>query len=319
MAKRNRITRRSFVKAAGIGAAGLGTGLLALPARAKKAKKTLKILQWNHFVPGYDKWFNGTYTKEWGAKNDTEVIVDNIGLAGINARAAAEVSAQKGHDLFMFLAPPAAYEEQVIEHKDSSGLTERTGYQDEDDPGMGVGEVRYVLGGAEQEEGSLGGLIPKTGEAGGKGLGGAQRDLDPPRGREQRDGDWRQDWPGKSRQGSCSAAGSRACDGLLRDLEIRREHRWGEEVSGRLHRQFPSGIPGQRVLQYSVFLETDPGSRPAPGERLKSQSGRQVQGTGGFPGLGDHGALPRVRHRGDRGGLQDLGFEYEVTRWETQC
>ncbi len=118
MAKQNRISRRSFVKAAGIGAAGLGTGLLAVPARAQKAKNTLKILQWNHFVPGYDKWFNGTYTKEWGAKNDTEVIVDNIGLAGINARAAAEVSAQKGHDLFMFLAPPAAYEEQVIDHKD---------------------------------------------------------------------------------------------------------------------------------------------------------------------------------------------------------
>jgi len=56
--------------------------------------------------------------KEWGEKNGTEVIVDNIGLAGLNARAAAEVSAQKGHDLFMFLWPPPVFEEQVIDHKE---------------------------------------------------------------------------------------------------------------------------------------------------------------------------------------------------------
>ncbi|MDH3237913.1 MAG: extracellular solute-binding protein, partial [Deltaproteobacteria bacterium] len=88
------------------------------PRRSYGASKTLKILQWNHFVPGYDKWFNNTYTKEWGAKNGMEVIVDNIGLAGINARAAAEVSAQKGHDLFMFLWPSPDMEDQVIDHKE---------------------------------------------------------------------------------------------------------------------------------------------------------------------------------------------------------
>src|SRR5260370_7864906 len=117
MAKRNRITRRSFVKAAGIGAAGLGTGLLALPARAQKAKKTLKILQWNHFVPGYDKWFNGTYTKEWGAKNDTEVIVDNIGLAGINTLPPAEGSPPNAPDPFHISPPPAHYHSDVSHPK----------------------------------------------------------------------------------------------------------------------------------------------------------------------------------------------------------
>ncbi len=78
----------------------------------------MKILQWNHFVPGYDKWFNNQYIKEWGQKNDTKVIVDNIGLAGLNARAAAEVGAQQGHDLFMFLWPPPVHEDQVIDHKE---------------------------------------------------------------------------------------------------------------------------------------------------------------------------------------------------------
>ena len=117
--KRGRISRRDFVKAAGVGAlaAGLGPGII-IPGRARAAKKTLKIVNWVHFVPAYDEWFNQKYVKEWGRQNDTEVIVDNISLAAINARAAAEASAQKGHDLFMFLWPPPAFEEQVIDHKE---------------------------------------------------------------------------------------------------------------------------------------------------------------------------------------------------------
>lgn len=112
------ISRRDFMKVAGAGALATGLGAnIIIPGRAHAAK-TLRILQWNHFVPGYDKWFNNTYVKEWGAKNDTEVTVDNIGLAGLSARAAAEVSAQKGHDLFMFLSPPPVFEDQVIDHRE---------------------------------------------------------------------------------------------------------------------------------------------------------------------------------------------------------
>ena len=90
------VSRRTFIKAAGSAAfvAGVGTHII-VPGRASAQQKTLKILQWNHFVPGYDKWFNETYVKEWGEKNDTQVVVDNIGLAGLNSRAAAEVSAQQ--------------------------------------------------------------------------------------------------------------------------------------------------------------------------------------------------------------------------------
>jgi multiple sugar transport system substrate-binding protein len=112
------ITRRRFLKTTLAGAALAGTGTLMFPRYGAAQPKTLKILQWVHFVPGYDKWFNETYVKEWGAKNDTRVIVDNIGLAGLNARAAAEVSAQKGHDIFMFLWPKPDMEEQVIDHRE---------------------------------------------------------------------------------------------------------------------------------------------------------------------------------------------------------
>jgi multiple sugar transport system substrate-binding protein len=111
------ISRREFVKLTGAGALAAGVGPAFLfPRPAGAASKTLKILQWSHFIPAYDKWFDGVFTKEWGQKHDTTVSVDHITTAEINARAAAEVSAQKGHDLFMFLSPPAAYEKQVIDH-----------------------------------------------------------------------------------------------------------------------------------------------------------------------------------------------------------
>src|SRR5256885_12899009 len=113
-------SRGELIKAAGTAtAAGL---LLPRHGRAedakRKAKKTLRIVQWSHFVPAYDKWFNNQYVKEWGEKNDTEVIVDNIGIPAINPTAAAEVSAKKGHDLFMFLWPKPVYEEEVIDHRE---------------------------------------------------------------------------------------------------------------------------------------------------------------------------------------------------------
>lgn len=118
-------SRRRFIRAAGVAglAASVGPFILTRPARA--AKKTLKILQWNHFVPAYDKWFDNTYIKQWGEKNDTEVIVDHVGIPAINSRAAAEVSAQKGHDLFMFLSPPPVYEDQVIDHREIYEEVER--------------------------------------------------------------------------------------------------------------------------------------------------------------------------------------------------
>jgi multiple sugar transport system substrate-binding protein len=81
-------------------------------------KNTLKIIQWSHFVPAYDVWFDKTYTKKWGDKHDTDVQVDHINLAQLPARAQAEVAAQSGHDIFGHLSPQAGLEDQVINHKE---------------------------------------------------------------------------------------------------------------------------------------------------------------------------------------------------------
>ncbi len=121
-----KISRRKFVKLSGGAVAAAGfTSAFLFPQRALAQQKTLKIVQWSHFVPGYDKWFDNTFTKEWGAKNDTNVVIDHIAIGEINARAAAEVAAKKGHDLFMFLSPPAAYEKQVIDHREVYEEVER--------------------------------------------------------------------------------------------------------------------------------------------------------------------------------------------------
>lgn len=112
------IDRRRFIKTALKQAALVGTGSLICPRPVVAKQKILKIMQWIHYIPGYDKWFNESYAKEWGARNNTEVIVDNISLAALNARADAEALAQRGHDIFLFLWPRPDLEEHVLDLKD---------------------------------------------------------------------------------------------------------------------------------------------------------------------------------------------------------
>lgn len=110
-------SRRAFLRTVGVGSLAVaGFGPLFLTPQVRAQQKTLKILQWSHFVPRYDEWFDKKFTKEWGDKHNTQVTVDHISAAEIRARAAAEVAAQRGHDLFMFLDPPAVYEGQTLDH-----------------------------------------------------------------------------------------------------------------------------------------------------------------------------------------------------------
>src|ERR671937_806567 len=98
------VTRRDFLKTSGVaaGAAGLAPALSApFVSTALAQTKTLKILQWSHFVPQFDTWFDG-FAKNWGKQNGITVTVDHIPHLEEPARAAAEVAAGAGHDLIMF-------------------------------------------------------------------------------------------------------------------------------------------------------------------------------------------------------------------------
>jgi len=122
-----KLTRKELVKHAGVGAAAIGLGGASGVERAlgfsgphkythQHLKYNLSIQQWVHFVPAYDKWLDDVYIKSWGQANDCNVTIDHVNNTELPARAAAEVAAQSGHDLFMFLSPRADLEDQVIDH-----------------------------------------------------------------------------------------------------------------------------------------------------------------------------------------------------------
>jgi multiple sugar transport system substrate-binding protein len=120
------LSRRELLRRAGLGTAVVlysgaapKTAVPGVPKyRGRELQNRLRIIQWVHFVPAYDRWFDNTYTKVWGRKNDTEVTVDHINLTDLPARAASEVAAKSGHDLFQHLSPPSAFEDQVINLRD---------------------------------------------------------------------------------------------------------------------------------------------------------------------------------------------------------
>ncbi len=129
MAKNTRkgITRRDFVKTSGAGllALGLGGANLMAPTRARAAGKSLKILQWAHFVPSYDKDFFDPFAKNWGEAHGVDVTVDHIGLAEIAARTAAEIAAGEGHDLIEWVSPPSQLEPKVMDLTDLNQEAEK--------------------------------------------------------------------------------------------------------------------------------------------------------------------------------------------------
>jgi multiple sugar transport system substrate-binding protein len=92
---RRRITRRDFVTKGSLVAVGATAFPTILTACATfggasstpsaKGPRTLKILQWSHFVPAYDKWFD-PWVQAWGQMNNVTVSVDHINYADIPTR-----------------------------------------------------------------------------------------------------------------------------------------------------------------------------------------------------------------------------------------
>jgi multiple sugar transport system substrate-binding protein len=106
------LSRRRLLEAAGgIAVAG------AAARRAPAAQKSLKILKWSHAIAAYDGWF-ATFAREWGERNDTNVVVDRVGFGEIDAQVGVEAERRQGHDLVLFLNPGALLEDQVIDHRE---------------------------------------------------------------------------------------------------------------------------------------------------------------------------------------------------------
>jgi multiple sugar transport system substrate-binding protein len=102
---RKKLSRRQFLGAAGTGVAGAALLRMApwkagaAPAQIKGT--TLRMLQWSHFVPAFDAFFD-QFTADWGKANGVTVRVDHIPQLQLPARLASERAASAGHDIFQF-------------------------------------------------------------------------------------------------------------------------------------------------------------------------------------------------------------------------
>jgi multiple sugar transport system substrate-binding protein len=101
------IRRRQLLKNAGLAGAGLALAavagarpLTAAPASAPTPRRTraLKLQLISHFVVGYDDWIR-TLAVDWGRGRGVQVTVDFVTNLDVAARGAAEVAAQRGHDI----------------------------------------------------------------------------------------------------------------------------------------------------------------------------------------------------------------------------
>jgi multiple sugar transport system substrate-binding protein len=100
-----RLTRREFLTA-GVGVAGAAALTLAAPwevgvAPAQIRGTTLRILQWSHFVPAFDTFFD-KFAADWGKAEGVDIRVDHVQNLQLPARLASELAAGAGHDIFQF-------------------------------------------------------------------------------------------------------------------------------------------------------------------------------------------------------------------------
>ncbi len=123
---RPKVDRREFLKVAGAGvAAASSIPWIAGKAPAQIRGTSLRILQWSHFVPAYDVWFD-KFVKEWGDKNGVKARVDHIPHLELPARFAAEFAAGAGHDIIYFVGTilTGLYYKNLV---DITDITERIG------------------------------------------------------------------------------------------------------------------------------------------------------------------------------------------------
>jgi len=122
-------SRRTLLK--GAGAAGLAAAFPVSRATARTGRATLvqtpptrnisgtslNILQWQHFVPRFDEWFE-PFLQEWGEANGVEVKVDRVNTAEVPPGIAAEVGAGQGHDIVEHIASLPQYEKAMLDLTD---------------------------------------------------------------------------------------------------------------------------------------------------------------------------------------------------------
>ncbi|RMH02470.1 MAG: extracellular solute-binding protein [Chloroflexi bacterium] len=77
----------------------------------------VKILQWSHFVPQYDVWFD-PFAEEWGRANGVNVTVDHVNIADLAPSLSAAIDAGEGPTLVELPLAAANFVEGVHDLSD---------------------------------------------------------------------------------------------------------------------------------------------------------------------------------------------------------
>lgn len=84
----------------------------------------LQIMQWSHFVPAYDAWFDNEFAPAWGEANNVEVTVDHLDIASLDPSLIAALDAGEGPTLVELPLAAANYVEGVHDLSDLAARLE---------------------------------------------------------------------------------------------------------------------------------------------------------------------------------------------------
>jgi multiple sugar transport system substrate-binding protein len=111
--RRSKLGRRSVLKGLAAGTAAAAVPTILMRKASAQQEKTLRIVQWKHFVPDYDRWFT-QFAQQFGEKNKCTVQVDYVATPDLPTAIAADISRGGGHDVFHLNGTGAWLYEQVL-------------------------------------------------------------------------------------------------------------------------------------------------------------------------------------------------------------
>jgi len=111
--RKRKLGRRSVLKGLAAGTAAAAVPTILLRKASAQQEKTLRIVQWKHFVPDYDRWFT-QFAQQFGEKNKCTVQVDYVATPDLPTAIAADISRGGGHDVFHLNGTGAWLYEQVL-------------------------------------------------------------------------------------------------------------------------------------------------------------------------------------------------------------
>jgi multiple sugar transport system substrate-binding protein len=123
--KPRKLGRRRVLKGIAAGTAAAAVPTILLRKASAQQERTLRVVQWKHFVPDYDRWFT-TFAQQFGEKNKCTVQVDYVATPDLPTAIAADISRGGGHDVFHLNGVGAwLYDQSLVDVSDVATRLEK--------------------------------------------------------------------------------------------------------------------------------------------------------------------------------------------------